>query len=325
MRLLICTSWGGTYPIAFLDQLLASDAHDVIQILSQGAKTSTLSTLTQLDNRCYINPIQDYLRRRGLDSLYSELSSLNAPDSLDLIHSLKPDRIIFIGYGEILSYSFLRAFQSIALNIHPGILPQNKGADPISFALLHEGIPLGVTIHRFSLEIDSGDILGSRVVDLKTLGLSRTRFACEWQIGLGAASLLEAILLSSCPDALLDSDDQDFACRPKAKPIAFTFSLDMHWNQIDEIFKASDHLFLACNLNVMGVSIHVLNLYCLARNVTGYTPGVLAVGNGYVICACADSVFSAHYHSSLDKCLAPICDNSDVYLNPSRDQDSAHP
>ena len=44
-----------------------------------------------------------------------------------------------------------------AINIHAGVLPFCVGAHPIFWAI-HDGSPVGVTIHRMTAEIDAGPI-----------------------------------------------------------------------------------------------------------------------------------------------------------------------
>jgi methionyl-tRNA formyltransferase len=49
------------------------------------------------------------------------------------------------------------------LNIHPSLLPEAKGVDPVFQGLL-KGAPLGVTVHFMTPELDAGRILAQRTV-----------------------------------------------------------------------------------------------------------------------------------------------------------------
>ena len=73
------------------------------------------------------------------------------------------------------------------LNIHPSKLPRYRGPDPI-FWQLRSGEPeTGVTIHRVSNQIDSGDILAFRKIEFQS-GVRIDQINCE--IGICAADLL---------------------------------------------------------------------------------------------------------------------------------------
>jgi UDP-4-amino-4-deoxy-L-arabinose formyltransferase/UDP-glucuronic acid dehydrogenase (UDP-4-keto-hexauronic acid decarboxylating) len=46
-----------------------------------------------------------------------------------------------------------------AVNIHPSLLPQYKGPSPTNWAIIEGEKETGVTIHRLTAVVDSGDIL----------------------------------------------------------------------------------------------------------------------------------------------------------------------
>lgn len=50
-----------------------------------------------------------------------------------------------------------------AVNIHPSLLPALRGVDPVFYARLR-GVPLGVSVHRLTSELDTGPVLAQREV-----------------------------------------------------------------------------------------------------------------------------------------------------------------
>ena len=50
------------------------------------------------------------------------------------------------------------------LNVHPGILPNYRGLDPVLWSLYNKDT-LGATLHLMNCEIDKGDILISKYLD----------------------------------------------------------------------------------------------------------------------------------------------------------------
>jgi phosphoribosylglycinamide formyltransferase-1 len=53
----------------------------------------------------------------------------------------------------------------VILNVHPGLLPQNRGVDAFKWALVN-GWPIGVTLHKIDEQIDRGTILYRHVVPI---------------------------------------------------------------------------------------------------------------------------------------------------------------
>jgi len=53
-----------------------------------------------------------------------------------------------------------------AVNIHPSLLPDLKGVDPVFFARLRGVAPLGVTLHRIVQDLDAGPVLAQARVDV---------------------------------------------------------------------------------------------------------------------------------------------------------------
>ncbi len=51
-----------------------------------------------------------------------------------------------------------------AVNIHPSLLPELRGVDPVFYARLRGIRPLGVTLHRLTAELDTGAVLAQSEV-----------------------------------------------------------------------------------------------------------------------------------------------------------------
>jgi methionyl-tRNA formyltransferase len=86
----------------------------------------------------------------------------NINAELGLIADLKPDLIISAFFNQRIGGAVTAL--APALNIHPSLLPAFKGVDPVFYARLR-GAPLGVTVHRISPELDSGDIVAQEAYD----------------------------------------------------------------------------------------------------------------------------------------------------------------
>lgn len=100
------------------------------------------------------------LSRPGVPTLATR--DVNDDAGQDFIAKLAPDLLVTAFFNQRIGEP-LRAAARAAVNIHPSLLPSFKGVDPVFYAKLR-GAPLGVTVHRISPELDSGDIIAQQRV-----------------------------------------------------------------------------------------------------------------------------------------------------------------
>ena len=102
---------------------------------------------------------QAALRLRSVLTLSTRLFQVTDPVDLDRIFSqYRIHFLVSYGYRYIVPKKYLQLVSGIAVNLHIGYLPYNKGAHPNLWANL-ENTPSGVTIHKMSPGIDEGPIL----------------------------------------------------------------------------------------------------------------------------------------------------------------------
>ncbi|MDE6469786.1 MAG: methionyl-tRNA formyltransferase [Eubacterium sp.] len=85
--------------------------------------------------------------------------SLKNSDALEIINNIKPDVIVVVAYGKILSNDILKAAKYGCINVHASLLPQYRGAAPIQWSILNGDTQTGVTVQQMDEGIDTGDIL----------------------------------------------------------------------------------------------------------------------------------------------------------------------
>ena len=85
-------------------------------------------------------------------------------DCEGLIKKYKLDIGIILG-ARILEKKIIDAFKLGVINMHPGLLPNNRGLDNIKWAILR-GIKQGVTVHLINEKIDHGKIILQKEVDI---------------------------------------------------------------------------------------------------------------------------------------------------------------
>lgn len=94
---------------------------------------------------------------------FCEAKSITVVNSLsDLL--LKPDFDIGISvqYHEILKKVHIAKAREIFINLHMAPLPEYRGCNQFSFAIINQDRIFGTTVHRLEEGIDSGDIIIER-------------------------------------------------------------------------------------------------------------------------------------------------------------------
>ena len=91
----------------------------------------------------------------------------NDEHCMEHIESADPDLIVFGGTriirGKILEYG---GNKGGVLNSHPGLLPECRGSASPAWSV-HEGIKIGSSCHFCSTDIDAGDLVGKREIEVK--------------------------------------------------------------------------------------------------------------------------------------------------------------
>ncbi len=87
---------------------------------------------------------------------------INDAQGLGFLRNCKPDLLISAFFDQRLQESALAAPSLGCVNIHPSLLPELKGVDPVLQARVQGAELIGVTVHRMVPTLDAGDILAQR-------------------------------------------------------------------------------------------------------------------------------------------------------------------
>lgn len=189
-RLLLCTS-GGLFGARVMQQLLASAAVELVGIVH--------STRVMHPQRGSLHGIVQLLRRTGLrytlylgaatggaellgrwrglpavDAAALELglpllatSDLNDDAGQAFIAGLRPDLVLSAFFNQRIGTAVCDLPALGAVNIHPSLLPEFKGVDPVFQARLRKAQRLGVSLHRITPAFDAGPVLRQAVVEVE--------------------------------------------------------------------------------------------------------------------------------------------------------------
>lgn len=134
-------------------------------------------------------PVKILAEQHGIPVLQPK--SLNSEWSVISEQIAKPDFLIVVAYGQILSQEVLEWPTVAAINIHGSLLPRWRGASPIEHAILAGDAETGVSIQVMAQELDAGPVLAMKEVRLKTQDTSVT--LRETLSKLGAELLVETL------------------------------------------------------------------------------------------------------------------------------------
>lgn len=125
---------------------------------------------------------------------------INLNEELERLHALVPERpdfLVAVAYGKILSPDVL-AFPTVApVNVHASILPRWRGASPVEHAILHGDDRTGVTVQIMGEKMDEGDMLG---LAQTAVGPKDTTQSLKEKLSrLGADLLVETLSMPLAP------------------------------------------------------------------------------------------------------------------------------
>jgi len=83
------------------------------------------------------------------------------------LEALKPDLFFINSYSMILKKDLLSIPKIKTLNIHAGLLPKNRGCNPIQWGIINEDKYAGVSLHEVDEGIDTGAIIEQRKTLIK--------------------------------------------------------------------------------------------------------------------------------------------------------------
>ena len=130
-----------------------------------------------------------------------EVASMSAPETINLFSQYRPDIMCVACFSLYIPRAILDIPRLGCLNVHPSLLPANRGPDPL-FWTFHDGHhETGVTIHSMDEGLDSGPIVAQEKITVPD-GITYAQLEAEcaalggkllarslWQLYEGTATL----------------------------------------------------------------------------------------------------------------------------------------
>ena len=88
-------------------------------------------------------------------------------ENVETLRALKPDIMVTVAYGQILSQEILDIPPLGCVNVHASLLPKYRGSSPVHWAIINGEKKTGITTMYTSLGVDQGDIILQRSVPIR--------------------------------------------------------------------------------------------------------------------------------------------------------------
>lgn len=110
------------------------------------------------------SPVKVRAEQLGLSLAQPE--ELYTDDFINYLKTLSADLFVVVSYGKILKKNILEIPSLYCINLHASLLPKYRGAAPINWAILNGESETGVTVIKMNEQMDAGDILRQRKIDI---------------------------------------------------------------------------------------------------------------------------------------------------------------
>lgn len=117
--------------------------------------------------------------------------NVNSAESLAVLEQWQPDLVVSVYLNQLIKKPIIEMASAGVINVHPALLPRNRGLFPYFWALANGDTETGVTVHWVDTRFDTGEILVQRAFPIKPddTVLSLANQSAQ----LGADLLVEAI------------------------------------------------------------------------------------------------------------------------------------
>ena len=126
-KIILFLGWDGLMIIPFLLYLKNQSNIDILKIYSQGTHQEFLDKYDDFLSENYNNSLYSSIKILKINDKFKIIKSANNKKLISEIKDLKPNKIFFLSYGEILKKSFLDYFGQISMTIHRRFLHPKNG------------------------------------------------------------------------------------------------------------------------------------------------------------------------------------------------------
>lgn len=185
-------------------QALLDNKYDVAAVVTQPDRAKGRG------NKPAAPPVKVLAQQSGIPVYQPE--RVKTPETVELLKKLKPNAIIVVAFGQILSQEILDIPAYGCINVHASLLPKYRGAAPINWCIINGEKSTGVTTMYMDKGLDTGDMIIARETPVgseETAGELHDRLSV-----IGAQTLIETMKLieaGKAPRVPQNNDEATYA------------------------------------------------------------------------------------------------------------------
>jgi methionyl-tRNA formyltransferase len=141
------------WSVPTLEALAAADDLEVALVITNPPRPAGRGS------RLTPTAVAEAARRIGLEVL--EVDGVRSGAGRDAIRRLRPDVIVVVAYGELLTREVLAVPRLGTVNLHLSLLPRWRGAAPVQRAILEGDRTTGVSVMLLDEGMDTGPVLST--------------------------------------------------------------------------------------------------------------------------------------------------------------------
>ena len=126
--------------------------HNILAVVSQPDRKAGRGMNVQP------TPVKEYAISQGL-TVYQTERIRKDRELIEKLKSLKPDVIVVVAFGQILSQEVLDIPKYGSINVHGSLLPKYRGAAPIQWSVINGDEVTGITTMYMDAGMDTGDMI----------------------------------------------------------------------------------------------------------------------------------------------------------------------
>lgn len=107
-----------------------------------------------------------YWKTKKYSGVRKTFNGIKTARAYKLIKTINPDLIVSVFSKEIIPKRIFEIPKLGTINIHPSFLPSYKGISPIFWCMVNNENHTGVTIHYITSQIDAGNIIAKKKIDI---------------------------------------------------------------------------------------------------------------------------------------------------------------
>ena len=156
MRVAVLASGTGTNLQALLDSVHGREGIEIVAVASDKPSVRALERARAAGVPTRAFPIEEFDHDRPARDRAMA----------DWLRQRGVELVVLAGYMQLLSDSFIDAFEGRVINVHPALLPAFPGLRAVEQALAYGVKVFGVTVHFVDGGVDTGPVIFQRALEL---------------------------------------------------------------------------------------------------------------------------------------------------------------